>query len=118
MNVFSPSLSHSSSLFFLSDNPLECTCDLRWYRDWRQRLRDADDDINNKKRTVCTMPHEHREYSLQNMPLEMMNCVGKNLGQTSSKSSGAVTTKTSSSSVSTAALFFFSFAVSAGVCHY
>lgn len=40
-------------------------------------LRDKDDEMMQKKRTVCTMQHEHREYSLQNLPLDRMKCVRK-----------------------------------------
>jgi hypothetical protein len=47
-------------------------------------LRDKDDDVMTKKRTLCTMTSEHREYKLQELPLERMNCVGKNLERTSS----------------------------------
>ena len=36
-----------------------------------------------KKRTLCTMVSEHREYKVQELPVERMNCVGKNLEQTS-----------------------------------
>jgi len=32
-----------------------------------------------KKRTLCTMMNEHREYKVQDLPLERMNCVGKNM---------------------------------------
>jgi hypothetical protein len=35
------------------------------------------------------MTSEHREYKLQELPLERMNCVGKNLEQTSSSSKAA-----------------------------
>jgi hypothetical protein len=69
---------------FFSDNPLECDCTLRWYREWLKNLRDKDDDVMIKKRTLCTMASEHREYKLQELPLERMNCVGKNLERTSS----------------------------------
>ncbi|PSN45765.1 hypothetical protein C0J52_08057 [Blattella germanica] len=65
------------------DNPLVCDCSLRWYRDWLKNLKDKDDDIMMKKRTLCMMMNEHREYSVQNLPLEKMNCVGKNMEQTS-----------------------------------
>jgi hypothetical protein len=70
--------------FYLSDNPLECDCTLRWYREWLKSLHTKDDDANTKKRTLCTMTSEHREYKLQDLPLERMNCVGKNLERTSS----------------------------------
>ena len=36
-----------------------------------------------KKRNLCTMVSEHREYQVQELPVERMNCVGKNLEQTS-----------------------------------
>jgi len=32
----------------------------------------------SKKRTVCMMASEHREYSVQSIPLERMGCAGKN----------------------------------------
>jgi len=60
-----------------------CDCSLRWYRDWLKNLRNKDDDVMLKKRTLCTMASEHREYKVQELPVERMNCVGKNLEQTS-----------------------------------
>lgn len=39
---------------------------------------------------MCTMPNEHREYSVQNIPLERMGCVGENAGRTSSTGSCGV----------------------------
>lgn len=54
-----------------------CDCDLQWYKNWLKNLRDKEDEMMQKKRTVCMMNHEHREYSLQNLPLEKMNCVIK-----------------------------------------
>ncbi|KAK9718018.1 Leucine rich repeat [Popillia japonica] len=62
----------------IMDNPLVCDCDLQWYGNWINSLKD--DDIMHKKRTVCMMNHEHREYNLQNLPLEKMNCVIKVYG--------------------------------------
>lgn len=47
-------------------------------------MRDKDDEMMAKKRTICTMVSEHREYSVQNIPLERMGCAGKNAGRTSS----------------------------------
>ena len=67
-----------------SDNPLVCDCSLRWYRDWLKNLRNKDDEMMQKKRTICTMVGEHREYKVQELPIDRMNCVGKNLEQTSS----------------------------------
>ncbi|XP_049778361.1 slit homolog 2 protein isoform X2 [Schistocerca cancellata] len=66
----------------IMDNPLICDCELRWYNDWLRQLRDRDDAALQNKHTLCTMPHEHREYSIRNMPLDKMSCVGKNMGQT------------------------------------
>lgn len=52
---------------------------------WLGNLREKDDEaLMAKKRTVCMMPTEHREYSVQNIPLERMGCVGKNAGRISS----------------------------------
>lgn len=61
--------------FYFADNPLICDCDLRWFSRWLQNLKDKDDEMMSKKRTVCTMMNEHREYSVQNLPLERMGCV-------------------------------------------
>lgn len=61
----------------LSDNPLVCDCDLQWYKNWVKNLKDKDEDVLQKKRTVCMMQHEHREYHLTDLPLEKMKCVIK-----------------------------------------
>lgn len=61
-----------------ADNPLICNCELRWYSVWLGNLRDKDDEMMSKKRTVCMMATEHREYSVQNIPLDRMGCAGKN----------------------------------------
>jgi hypothetical protein len=71
-----------------ADNPLICDCELRWYSAWLGNLRDKDDEMMSKKRTVCMMASEHREYSVQNIPLERMGCVGKNAGRISSSATG------------------------------
>lgn len=60
-----------------TDNPLICDCDLAWYEFWLAGLRDRDDEMMQKKRTICTMVSEHREYSVAKMPLEKMNCLRK-----------------------------------------
>lgn len=65
------------STFFFVDNPLICDCELAWYEAWLAGLRDRDDEMMQKKRTVCTMVSEHREYSVAKMPLEKMNCKRK-----------------------------------------
>lgn len=61
-------------IYFISDNPLLCDCELQWYKNWLRNLKDKDDEMMQKKRTVCTMQHEHREYSLQSLPLDKMKC--------------------------------------------
>lgn len=38
------------------------------------------------------MASEHREYSVQELPLDKMNCVGKNLGQTFNANLGSSVT--------------------------
>lgn len=40
-----------------------------------------------KKKAMCTMAREHREYNLKDLPLERMSCVGKNLEHMASSSS-------------------------------
>ncbi|KOB79231.1 Uncharacterized protein OBRU01_00771 [Operophtera brumata] len=58
-----------------------CNCDImrrkRFFCGWLAGLRDRDDEMMQKKRTVCTMVNEHREYSVAKMPLEKMNCKRK-----------------------------------------
>ncbi|XP_030760953.1 leucine-rich repeats and immunoglobulin-like domains protein 2 [Sitophilus oryzae] len=58
----------------IMDNPLLCDCELQWYKNWLRNPKDKDDEMMQKKRTVCTMQHEHREYSLQSLPLDKMKC--------------------------------------------
>ncbi|KAL1498068.1 hypothetical protein ABEB36_008925 [Hypothenemus hampei] len=58
----------------LMDNPLMCACELQWYKNWLRNLKEKDDEMMQKKRTVCYMQQEHREFSLQNLPLDKMNC--------------------------------------------
>lgn len=69
------------------DNPLVCDCELQWYKNWMKNLRDKDDEMMQKKRTVCMMSQEHREYSLQNLPLEKLHCVIKIYGNDGTMSS-------------------------------
>lgn len=64
---------------FISDNPLICSCELIWFPNLLQDLKNRDDEMTQKKRPVCTMANEHREYFVQSMPIERMNCIGKNL---------------------------------------
>lgn len=63
-----------------TDNPLICSCELIWFPNLLQSLKDRDDEMTQKKRPMCLMANEHREYFVQSMPLERMNCaVGKQL---------------------------------------
>lgn len=76
-------------LFYLfSDNPLICSCELIWFPNLLKELKNRDDEMTQKKRPMCTMLAEHREYFVQNMPLERMNCIGKNLGRSAMSSAG------------------------------
>ncbi|KAK1120876.1 hypothetical protein K0M31_011076 [Melipona bicolor] len=86
----------------ITDNPLICDCELRWYSIWLENLRDKDEERMSRKRTVCLMVNEHREYSVQNIPLERMGCVGKNAGRTSSTGSCRVYVNTMLQLVTTA----------------
>ncbi|GBP25018.1 Leucine-rich repeats and immunoglobulin-like domains protein 2 [Eumeta japonica] len=61
----------------IMDNPLICDCELAWYGVWLTSLRDRDDEMMQKKRTLCNMVNEHREYSVAKMPLDKMNCKRK-----------------------------------------
>lgn len=72
-----------------TDNPLLCSCELIWYPNLLQDLKERDEETNQKKRPMCTMPNEHREYFVQNMPLERMNCIGKINRADLSRMSGA-----------------------------
>lgn len=74
----------------LTDNPLLCDCELQWYRNWLKTLKDKDDEMMQKKRTVCTMQNEHREYSLQSLPLEKMNCVIKSYESSTGGAGGGI----------------------------
>lgn len=76
-----------SNIKFL-DNPLLCDCELQWYRNWLRTLKDKDDEMMQKKRTVCTMQQEHREYTLQGLPLEKMNCVIKSYEASTNRAEG------------------------------
>lgn len=76
---------------FLSlDNPLICSCELIWFPNLLQDLKNRDDEMTQKKRPMCTMANEHREYFVQNMPLERMNCIGKNLGRAGLSGGGQI----------------------------
>ncbi|XP_055374408.1 leucine-rich repeat-containing protein 15 [Condylostylus longicornis] len=65
----------------ITDNPLICSCDLTWFRQLLEDLKDRDDEMQQKKKPMCTMVNEGREYYVQMMPEERMDCFGKNLGR-------------------------------------
>lgn len=48
-----------------------------WFPDLVQLLKERDDEMTQKKRPMCTMQPENREYFVQAMPVNRMNCVGK-----------------------------------------
>ncbi|XP_067629897.1 leucine-rich repeat-containing protein 15 [Eurosta solidaginis] len=60
----------------ITDNPLICSCELTWFPRLLQDLKNKDDEMAQKKKPVCHMPIENREYFVQAMPLEKMHCVG------------------------------------------
>lgn len=61
------------------DNPLLCSCELMWFPDLLKSLKDRDDEMTQKKRPMCMMTTENREYFVQSMPINRMNCVGKSV---------------------------------------
>ncbi|XP_052119487.1 chondroadherin isoform X2 [Frankliniella occidentalis] len=69
-------------LIEMSGNPLKCDCDLAWYTDWYKNKRPPGEDPRN---VICHMQSEHREYSVQELPLAKMGCGGKMYQQTKSK---------------------------------
>ncbi|KAI9576030.1 hypothetical protein GQX74_013730 [Glossina fuscipes] len=60
----------------LENNPLVCSCELTWFPKLLQELKNRDDEMAQKKKPVCHMSIENREYYVQAMPLEKMHCVG------------------------------------------
>lgn len=78
-------------VFHFADNPLICTCELIWFPNLLQELKNRDDEMTQKKRPMCTMQYEHREYFVQSMPLERMNC---NLKMPSANGVVAMSTET------------------------
>lgn len=51
-----------------------CDCDLLWFSVWLDNLKDQSDEVMSKKKTICTMPMEHREYLIQKMPAQKLGC--------------------------------------------
>lgn len=75
------------------DNPLQCSCELIWFPELLQSLKDRDDEMTQKKRPMCLMANEHREYFVQSMPLGRMNCVGKRLVNSQLNSGASATNR-------------------------
>lgn len=65
-----------------------CSCELIWFPNLLKELKDRDDEMTQKKKPMCTMVSEHREYFVQTMPIERMNCMGKNLGRSAMRNGG------------------------------
>lgn len=102
-----PKLNLSTFVFAsCADNPLICSCELIWFPNLLQDLKNRDDEMTQKKRPMCTMANEHREYFVQSMPVERMNCIGKNLGIQSL--SGANTSKRLQSNLSSCTVLILS----------
>ncbi|XP_036332262.1 slit homolog 3 protein [Rhagoletis pomonella] len=64
----------------ITDNPLICSCELTWFPKLLQDLKNRDDEMAQKKKPVCHMPIENRQYYVQAMPLEKMHCGGISAG--------------------------------------
>ncbi|KAI5694844.1 hypothetical protein M8J75_006553 [Diaphorina citri] len=57
----------------LVDNPLVCTCDLMWYKEWSTSLGEKEDEQMSRKRTVCTLGSSNvhqREYVVDEASFE------------------------------------------------
>ena len=58
-----------------------------------RELKNRDDEMTQKKRPMCMMPNEHREYFVANMPLDRMHCTISNPSSRASPSSAIQTFK-------------------------
>lgn len=61
-----------------------CDCELSWYAAWLKGPQEMIEEIMSKRKPICTMVAEHREYPVQNIPLKEMGCVGKNVDRATS----------------------------------
>ena len=52
-----------------------------WFPNLLKALKQRDDEMTQKKRPVCQMPVEDREYQVQEMPVQRMACVGNETGR-------------------------------------
>lgn len=63
----------------LIDNPLNCSCELVWFPKLLEDLKNKDDEMSQKKKPLCHMSLDNREYFVQAMPIEKMHCAGLNV---------------------------------------
>ena len=69
---------------YFSDNPLECDCELRWYRQW---IEEEWNEVEEKwlKETTCKDPKDGKMHNIREVPLKDMFCVGDVRDKPSSK---------------------------------
>ncbi|KAH8374441.1 hypothetical protein KR200_008885 [Drosophila serrata] len=60
-------------------NPLNCSCELTWFPKLLEDLKNKDDEMSQKKKPLCHMGLDNREYFVQAMPTEKMHCAGLNV---------------------------------------
>ncbi|XP_032306330.1 slit homolog 2 protein isoform X1 [Drosophila ananassae] len=63
----------------ITDNPLNCSCELIWFPKLLEDLKNKDDEMSQKKKPLCHMSLDNREYFVQAMPTEKMHCSGLNV---------------------------------------
>ncbi|XP_020806707.1 slit homolog 2 protein isoform X1 [Drosophila serrata] len=63
----------------ITDNPLNCSCELTWFPKLLEDLKNKDDEMSQKKKPLCHMGLDNREYFVQAMPTEKMHCAGLNV---------------------------------------
>ncbi|XP_030368975.1 slit homolog 2 protein isoform X1 [Scaptodrosophila lebanonensis] len=63
----------------ITDNPLNCSCELTWFPKLLEDLKNKDDEMSQKKKPLCHMSLDNREYFVQAMPIEKMHCAGLNV---------------------------------------
>ncbi|XP_016971493.1 slit homolog 2 protein isoform X1 [Drosophila rhopaloa] len=63
----------------ITDNPLNCSCELTWFPKLLEDLKNKDDEMSQKKKPLCHMSLDNREYFVQAMPTEKMHCAGLNV---------------------------------------
>ena len=62
----------------IHSNPLECDCELRWYRQW---IEDEWNEVEEQwlKLTQCTDPADEREHNIAEVPLKDMFCTAADI---------------------------------------